>query len=295
MNKRITVFTPTYNRAHTLERCYKSLCSQTNKDFIWLIIDDGSTDNTKEAVEKWVEENKIEIRYAYKENGGLHTGYNKAYELCDTELLVCLDSDDDFEIEAIDIILKACQGEEFERCLGLVTNQHYRESGKIIGNDFPKQLEKISYYDFYYRYNLMGDKVFVIKTKYIKNFRFPVFDNEKLYPTGDVYLNVKGEYKIIRNKIMNKEYLEDGYTKSSLKKYILNPKGFAASHRYKMTILKGTKRIIKSTIQYIGNAKLARNNNIINNSPKKLVTIVLYPLGIVWYCILSREKKKMVD
>ena len=76
---KITVFTPTYNRAYILPKCYESLNCQTCKDFEWLVIDDGSTDHTKELVTGWQErENGYPIRYIYKENGGLHTGYNTA-------------------------------------------------------------------------------------------------------------------------------------------------------------------------------------------------------------------------
>ena len=75
----LTVFTPSYNRAHTLGRTYMSLCRQTCKDFEWLIIDDGSTDNTRDVVQEWLfADNGFRIQYVYKENGGLHTGYNKA-------------------------------------------------------------------------------------------------------------------------------------------------------------------------------------------------------------------------
>ena len=96
MNKPfLTVFTPAYNRAYTLPRTYGSLRSQRNTDFIWLIVDDGSTANTAELVRQWqAEENGFEIRYIYKENGGMHTAHNTAYAAIDTELNVCIDSDD---------------------------------------------------------------------------------------------------------------------------------------------------------------------------------------------------------
>ena len=81
MKKMLTVFTPTYNRADLLPCAYEALQRQTSSNFKWLVIDDGSTDNTKDLVESWVKENKIDITYVYKENGGLHTGYNKAAEL----------------------------------------------------------------------------------------------------------------------------------------------------------------------------------------------------------------------
>lgn len=79
--KTLTVFTPTFNRAYCLHQVYNSLCSQTVQDFEWLVIDDGSTDETQELVATWIAENRITIKYCYKENGGMHTGHNKAYEL----------------------------------------------------------------------------------------------------------------------------------------------------------------------------------------------------------------------
>ena len=81
----LTVFTPTYNRAHTLPRTYQSLCRQECKDFVWLVVDDGSTDGTADLVRSWQQEaNGFEIRYLYKENGGMHTAHNAAYEVIDT-------------------------------------------------------------------------------------------------------------------------------------------------------------------------------------------------------------------
>ena len=104
--KLITVFTPTYNRAGLLHRVYESLVRQTNQQFKWLVIDDGSTDETQAVVESFVQENKIEITYIYKENGGLHSGYNAAIARLDTELSICIDSDDWLPDDAIERILK---------------------------------------------------------------------------------------------------------------------------------------------------------------------------------------------
>ena len=84
--KTLTVFTPSYNRAYTLHKCYESLLRQTSKDFTWLIIDDGSSDNTKELVDSWINENKIEINYIYQENQGMHGAHNTAYKNIKTEL-----------------------------------------------------------------------------------------------------------------------------------------------------------------------------------------------------------------
>ena len=95
MKPMLTIFTPAYNRAYTLHKCYESLKRQTSKEFKWLILDDGSTDNTKELVEKWLKEDNIfDIRYIYQKNQGMHGAHNTAYENIDTELNVCMDSDD---------------------------------------------------------------------------------------------------------------------------------------------------------------------------------------------------------
>ena len=102
---RITVFTPTYNRGNLLKKGYEALLHQEDKRFEWLIIDDGSQDNTKEIVEQWINEKKIDIRYIYKENGGLHTAYNLAIANINTELAVCVDSDDFLADDAIFTIL----------------------------------------------------------------------------------------------------------------------------------------------------------------------------------------------
>jgi glycosyltransferase involved in cell wall biosynthesis len=103
--KLLTVFTPTFNRAYCLEKCYKSLVNQTCYEFVWLIIDDGSTDQTKVLVEKWKKEEKVEINYIWQENQGMHGAHNTAYEQIDTELNVCIDSDDYMPEDAVEKII----------------------------------------------------------------------------------------------------------------------------------------------------------------------------------------------
>lgn len=120
---------------------------------------------------------------------------------------MALDSDDDLVKNTVEIILSNCEEKDFEDCLGLIANQHYRNSNEIIGNDFPSACSQISYYDFYFGRHLSGDKVLVVKHEYVKKYRFPEFAGERLYPASDVYLSIPGKYKIIRDCIMRKEYL----------------------------------------------------------------------------------------
>lgn len=144
---KFTIFTPTYNRAHILGRVYKSIVNQTIKDFIWLIIDDGSTDNTKELVAKWQSEKEIEIDYYFKENGGKHTAMKLAYELAKTKYLLAIDSDDELIPDAVEVIKKEWVKIEeggLENQFAEVSALTHSIDGKLIGNFyFPKGTEYI--------------------------------------------------------------------------------------------------------------------------------------------------------
>ena len=136
MNKRITVFTPSYNRADLLPNLYESLLRQNSRDFKWLVIDDGSTDNTREVVAAWIQEGKLDIQYVYKENGGLHTGYNKAIDCMDTELSICIDSDDYLTDNCIETVLKFWDENKAEDIAGLI-GLDIHPDGSVIGGPLP--------------------------------------------------------------------------------------------------------------------------------------------------------------
>ena len=101
----LTIITPTYNRENTLKNAYHSLLDQTNKDFEWLIIDDGSKDNTKKLVKEFIKENKITITYHYKENGGKHTALNEGIKKAKGDYILILDSDDTLTKDAVHLVL----------------------------------------------------------------------------------------------------------------------------------------------------------------------------------------------
>lgn len=134
----LTIFTPAYNRAHTLPRTYESLLVQDCKDFVWLIIDDGSSDNTADLVKEWrTRDNGFEIRYVYKENGGMHTAHNTAYENIDTELNVCIDSDDKLSLGAVKNILSKWKQVKDRGYAGIIGLDADMNTGEIIGRGFP--------------------------------------------------------------------------------------------------------------------------------------------------------------
>ena len=144
----LTVFTPAYNRAHTIGRTYASMCRQTCKDFEWLIIDDGSSDNTRELVEGWIAEGKVPIRYIYQQNQGMHGAHNTAYRNIDTPLNTCIDSDDYMPYDAVEKILKCWQEKGSDKVAGLV-GLDVTEDGQVIGTGFPDNMPTTTLQGFY--------------------------------------------------------------------------------------------------------------------------------------------------
>lgn len=193
----LTVFTPAYNRAHTLQRTYESLCRQECKDFLWLIIDDGSTDQTSELVQSWQKkENGFEIQYIYKENGGMHTAHNTAYENIHTELNVCIDSDDWIAPGAVKKIRDTWEKVRDKGYAGMIALDA-DFSGNIIGKGFPAGMADTTL-GGYYAAGGSGDKKLIYRTDVINSVPpYPVFPGEKYVGLVYKYILVDQKYKLI--------------------------------------------------------------------------------------------------
>lgn len=281
----LTVFTPAYNRAYTLHKCYKSLLRQTSKDFVWLIVDDGSSDNTKDLVDKWIEENEIDITYIYQENQGMHGAHNTAYENIDTELNVCIDSDDYMTDDAVENILNFWNENKREDLAGIGALDIY-ENGEVIGHRFPEYLTESTYWDIYHKYKIKGDKKFVYRSDLTRNYPYPIFEGEKYVGLGYKYAKLDEGYKLA---LMNKEvcvveYMEDGSSRNMLKQYRKNPKGFAFIRKEDMK--NPNARLVfkfKSCAHYVASSLISKNRRYINESPCKLLTITAFPIGYTLY------------
>ncbi len=285
--KTFTVFTTTYNRGYLLPRLYKSLCEQTSPDFIWLLIDDGSTDNTRELVEKWIIENKIEIKYVFKPNGGMHTGHNEAYKRINTEYNVCIDSDDYLLIDSIQTIKDLI--EEFNisdnnKITGII-GLNVSPSGKTIGNKFPRNILKSTYQDISYVHKAIGDKKIVFKTKNITKIApYPSFEDEKFVPLYyPIVLDSEYEYLCFNKNFCVVEYQDDGSTINIYKQYLKNPKGFRFSRKIEMLHYKNINRKFKSAVHLVSSNLILKEFNLIKFSPNILLTILAVPIGVVWY------------
>lgn len=283
----ITVFTPAYNRAKTLERTYESLCRQDCKDFVWLVVDDGSTDETGELVREWQKRNSgFEIRYLYKENGGMHTAHNTAYEHIDTELNMCIDSDDCLAEGAIRKILDKWADVRDQGYAGII-GFDADLNGKIIGKGFPADLRETTLTG-YYAAGGAGDKKLVYRTDVINQYPpYPVFPGEKYVALAYKYRLIDQDYKlaVLDEVLCNVEYQEDGSSATMWKQYVKNPKGFAFWRKVCMQYPMSRKRLWVDCIHYVAESIIADNKHYIRESPIKAMTALAAPVGILlsWY------------
>lgn len=292
--KKITVFTPTFNRAYCLHKCYESLINQSSKDFIWLIVDDGSTDNTKKLVETWVSENVIPIEYIYQENLGMHGAHNTAYKNITTLLNVCIDSDDYLVPDAIEVILNFWEKNKDKKFAGIV-GLDINQGGEVIGSLLPNRLHSSTLFDLYNVHGVKGDKKIVYRSDLTRMYEYPIFKNEKYVGLAYKYYKIDEEYELL---LLNKplcvvEYLPDGSSLNMFKQYRQNPKGFSFYRKELMSINSANhKYLFKQSIHYVASSLIEKNLNFIKESPKKLYTVAALPFGIILYMLILTKTRK---
>ena len=253
MAKTLTIFTPAYNRAYTLHLGYEALLRQTCQDFEWLIIDDGSTDNTRELVAEWIKENKIPIRYHYQENQGMHGAHNTAYRLITTELNTCIDSDDympDDAVEKIVTFWKKYGSNEVAGIIGLDADFQ----GNIIGTTFTEEQTTLG---GFYAQGGKGDKKMIYRTEIINQYpEYPLFKGEKYVSLGYKYELIDQDYSLLTlNEVLVKvEYRPDGSSMNMFRQYIKNPQGFAFIRKSSMQLAPTAKRRFMEAIHYVSSS-----------------------------------------
>lgn len=293
--KKLTIFTPTYNRAYCLEQCYNSLICQSNKDFIWLVIDDGSNDNTKEIVGKWIDDGKIDIIYKYQENQGMHGAHNTAYDLIKTELCTCIDSDDFMAPEAVEKIISIWNNTEHDKNIaGIIGLDAYKNGGGIIGKKIPENIKTTTLEDLYHTHKIYGDKKIIYRTEIVKRFpKYPLFKNERFVPLGTLYLLIDKEYKLIcSNEVFCiVEYLEDGSSRNIIKQYRRHPNGFRYARVLNMKNSSYFSVVLKNAVHYVSHSLFLKDWNFLFKSPKPLLTFFVFPFGLGLYIYTLYQTK----
>ena len=295
--KRVVILTPTYNRAHTLEKLYMSLREQTCKDFKWMIVDDGSKDTTQELVQGWVNDDKIDIMYVKKENAGKHTALNKGIALIEEELTFIVDSDDYLTKDAVEVICQyadkyASQKEEKKLC-GFCFLRHYSD-GTVNVAYFNKDEFIGNYVDTRINNGLGGDKAEVFYTTVLKKYPFAEYPGEKFMPEDAVWIAMSQNYDMVHANegIYICDYLEGGLTKSGRAMKIYSPRGMMLRSRLFVNDKRVcTKVKIKMMLLYTIYSKFAGisiKHAIVDINEKKLF-VLLYIPGLIIQQIWKRQ------
>ena len=282
-----SIVTPTYNRAYVIENLYNSLIVQSSKDFEWIIIDDGSTDETESIVREWIKEDLIKIIYIKQFNGGKHKAINNAVKYAKSDYVFIVDSDDlliDNAIERIDYYKRKYSD---NRICGFSFLRKNKKN-EVIGKKY-KSNEYISdYITCRINEKITGDKAEVYKTSVLLEFPFIEFDNENFLSEDYSWIQIAEKYDMvhINEAIYICDYLDDGLTKNLKKKEFENPKGES-----KRGLILCNKRCnlttrVKGMMKYISYGLIAKNNLSIEECKYKCLFLILLIPSTLYYLIL---------
>ena len=254
----ISILTPTYNRGKLLLPLYESLKNLTFEDFEWLIVDDGSEDDTEQYALSWIAHNiqnaEFPIRYIKKSNGGKHTAINRGVREASGELILILDSDDTLPEDSLATIAQyyeQCKG--YKDCAGVCGLMAHHD-GQLIGTGFPKDPMYESALQFRYaeKGNVTGDLLEVYKTSVMREFPFPEIENEKFCPESLVWNRIANKYKLFCfNKIVYyRDYLDGGLTSKIVKIRMNSPIASTMTYAEMLDYNISLKWKIRSAINY---------------------------------------------
>lgn len=284
----ITVFTPTYNRVHLLSKLKECMDNQTCRDFEWIIVDDGSTDNTNDLVANWLNQNlRYSIKYIKQSNQGKHIAFNTAVSQAKGEWFICVDSDDLLTEDAVFTIIDDVKTVP-ESCVGVVYPQDLRGASKerewkIIDGT------KVDIMDLKIKHDI-PESAIVMRVNDIKNIPFPKIENEKFVPESWLYQKLipKGSFLVHNIAFYIAEYLDDGLTKNIWKLWKNNPIGVLSdiSEKYELLDKYDIRTRIIEKIKCVININticMASKRNIIKNSPSVGMSLIFYIPSLFFY------------
>lgn len=230
----ITIFTPTYNRAYIIEILYKSLKRQSFKDFEWIIYDDGSSDNTEDVIQKFIDEDILDIKFIKAINRGKHVAINEGVDIAKGELFFIVDSDDFLLDDSIELVMGAWNSiDKNERKNFAGVGGRRRISGESKEFNFSTEYLDATLSDFSLVYNNMQDKAEVYVTDVLKKYKFPSFENENFMTEVVVWYAMSDDsYKLrwFNKDIYECEYLDDGLSNNFYKRRIESINGTCYSY-----------------------------------------------------------------
>lgn len=278
-NQTLTIFTPTYNRCNKLKRLYQSLSNQTCKRFIWIIVDDGSNDDTRFFIQKITKEANFEIRYYWQINSGKSMAHNLGVRLTTTELFTCVDSDDYLSRDAVEVLIKKWS-QRTAQDVGILAR---REVTKVKNST--KDGIHTTLRDSNKKYGIKGDTMLIFKTEILKKYKFPYFQNEKFVPENYLYdlIDKEGTLLFFDKVLYFGEYLEDGYTNNMAKLIKKNPYGYLAYIKQRLSFDKTMTDTIADTIRYIAISYVIEKEDVIKDSINPFLTILCLPLGKLFF------------
>lgn len=282
---KISILTATYNRAKLLSQLYNSLKEnlKCKIDFEWLIMDDGSTDETKETVKHFIEEKLIDVKYFYQENQGKMAAINNLVPKSEGDLIIECDSDDFFTEDAFEVINEEYEKNKNEKDIYAICFLKYDNKGNNMGNDFKNR--KTTMFDLYFKEGENGEKALVYFSDIRKKYKYKLEHNEKFVTEARMHHEMDLNYNIIciNEAVMICEYQEEGYSKNIREQFKKNPYGY---YEYFKEILerdfsgvKFNKRLyaIKHYILFSYLTKQYQSKNIKNVYNKLLYYLLLIP------------------
>lgn len=288
----ITIFTPTYNRASTLNRLYDSLKSQnTYTRFIeWLIVDDGSTDNTENLIQSFQNERLLNITYIKKENGGKHTALNVGIKKASKEYFFCVDSDDCLEENAIETLINFINTYNPNGIIAYKTNI---TTNSPIGYTFPPNLKETTLYSLINKYKCSGDRSLIYKTKLIQEITIPEPDGTKFFPETYLYdkFDTQHTSMLLSANLCKCQYLADGYSNSFRKLMINNSLSMKWFYGERLDMNVSFRERLTFAYRYIAFSLLAKSKEYTYRGPYFIYLIFSFPFGIAMY-IFYRIKNR---
>lgn len=266
----LTIFTPTYNRVKFLPKCYESLLGQTSRDFIWQIVDDGSTDGTEALIQAYIAEGKLAIDYCWQENGGKASAINRSLEKTDTPFWLCLDSDDFLFPTAVEQILAECERiRNDEKVAGVFAVRSDINGLPMTGKDVPEEVVYATQLDIRYRYCVEPEYAQVYKTGIISQYRFPQYPEERFMTESWMQdqIDQRYQFRIMHGAVMACEYLPDGYTNNYYRLIRRNPRGFLDFYAQRVELCRIFKPRLTAAIMYnavfasLGDRRLKRKKH----------------------------------